>query len=269
MPKTKKRPAATDKTNKILVVTILDRSGSMSSNRDGTISGYNEFINGLRQDKKSEYSVTLTQFDAPVNSPELTVTYDDRALADVQELTQANYEPRGNTPLYDAIGECVRRIDAKGRGVIVLIITDGLENASQEFTKDSIQKLIKEKEGLGWTFSFLGANIDSYAEASKLGVAGASAANYNPANAHALYATLATATMSKAAEYRSVGALRASAMPMFSASMKQAMMAPATPDVSGAPPSGLASANVKPTGGRPAVPQTFHVRRTKWTTKSA
>jgi hypothetical protein len=159
------------KTNKVLVNVILDRSGSMHSSKQATISGYNEYIQGLRADKDTEYSVSLTQFDAPMTHPELTVLYLDRALADVPELTGADYEPRGNTPLYDAIGEGIRRVDAKDRAIITLIITDGQENSSMEFTKDSVKALIKSKEDEGWTFAFLGADIDSYAVGGAIGMA--------------------------------------------------------------------------------------------------
>jgi hypothetical protein len=110
--------------------------------------------------------------------PELTVLYLDRALADVPELTGADYEPRGNTPLYDAIGEGIRRVDAKDRAIITLIITDGQENSSMEFTKDSVKALIKSKEDEGWTFAFLGADIDSYAVGGAIGMAAGNTANY-------------------------------------------------------------------------------------------
>jgi hypothetical protein len=166
------------KTNKVLVNVILDRSGSMHSSKQATISGYNEYIQGLRADKDTEYSVSLTQFDAPMTHPELTVLYLDRALADVPELTGADYEPRGNTPLYDAIGEGIRRVDAKDRAIITLIITDGQENSSMEFTKDSVKALIKSKEDEGWTFAFLGADIDSYAVGGAIGMAAGNTANY-------------------------------------------------------------------------------------------
>src|ERR1700692_92901 len=81
-----------------------------------------------------------------------------------------HYVPRGNTPLYDAIGECIRRTDPKGRAAIVLVITDGEENASSEFTRESVKTLLKEKESEGWTFAFLGADIDSYAVGGSVGV---------------------------------------------------------------------------------------------------
>src|ERR1035438_2534496 len=95
------------KTNKTLVNVVLDRSGSMSCGRAGTISGYNEYINGLRADKDTEYFVSLVQFDSPSgsDSPELTIKYTDKPLVDVPLLTEADYMPRGMTPLYDAVGE--------------------------------------------------------------------------------------------------------------------------------------------------------------------
>ena len=103
------------KTNKMLVSVVLDRSGSMEETRAGTISGYNEYIKGLRADKKSEYNVTLMQFDSAgaASEPELTVSYEDKPLAKVPKLTAKTYEPRGMTPLYDAIGECARRLSRK------------------------------------------------------------------------------------------------------------------------------------------------------------
>ena len=185
MKKTKKSPPAAtpqDTTKDILVNVILDRSGSMESCQSGTISGYNEYINGLKADKDSNYSVSLIQFDSPGNNPELTVSYADKPLAEVPNLSADTYQPRGGTPLYDAIGECVRRVIAKARAVITVIITDGEENSSHEFTRDSVKNLIKSKESEGWKFIFLGANIDSAAVGGSLGVAATACANYSASN---------------------------------------------------------------------------------------
>jgi hypothetical protein len=245
---------ATDTTNKVLVITALDRSGSMSSNRKGTIDGYNEYIRGLRYDKKTDYSVSLIQFDAPQTMPELTVSYEDRALADVPDLNLASYEPRGNTPLYDAIGECVRRTDANGRGVIMLIITDGLENASREFNKDSVKELIKKKEAEGWTFSFLGADIDSYAVGGSVGVAAANTATYVKGHEDTMFANALRATTRRAGLYASVGMRAASMMDFYDGSEKEAIENPKT----------------MKRGGRPAAPSSFPLpskpRRTEWKT---
>jgi Mg-chelatase subunit ChlD len=66
-------------------------------------------------------------------------------LADVPVMTLADFAPRGSTPLYDAIGECARRVEANGRAVTVVVITDRMENASKEFTRESVKALIKGK----------------------------------------------------------------------------------------------------------------------------
>jgi len=215
----------TDKTNKMLVSVVLDRSGSMGDVRAGTISGYNEYINGLRKDTASEYSVSLIQFDAAGSAagPTLTVSYIDKPLADVPVLTEQDYEPRGTTPLYDAIGECVRRVEPKDRAVTILIITDGMENASREFTLDSVKALIQSKESEGWTFAFLGADIDSYAVSGAMGMSAANTANYAKSNVGATYAAMAQSTMARATLNATVGVGGASTMAFFDDDQKAAM----------------------------------------------
>lgn len=258
--KKKKAPSVANKPQgkEILVNVVLDRSGSMGSTKAGTISGFNEYINALRADKDSDYTVTLTQFDAPMTNPELTVSYADRALADVPELTAETYQPRGNTPLYDAIGECIRRTEPKNRAVIMLIITDGHENASTEFTMDSVKALIKGKEATGWTFAFLGANIDSYAVGGSLGVAATATANYAVGNEKALYRNLAHSTMLRSASIRSFGAEAAVSMAFMDDSQRAEMVNPITT-----------------TGGRPAAPPTFpatektQAKRRDWAVSSS
>ncbi len=194
---------------KILVNVILDRSGSMKPQRDATISGYNEYLIGLRADKETEYSISLTQFDAPIAQPELTISYIDRPLKDIADLTRDDYDPRGNTPLYDAIGETIRRCESivSGRPVLCVIITDGQENASKEFDLDKIKSLIKYKESEGWTFTFLGANIDSYAVGGAQGYKSGNISNYAASNIGATMSTAADATVRYAAMRRSTGAM--------------------------------------------------------------
>lgn len=193
--------------SKILVNVILDRSGSMDSIRDATISGYNEYLRGLLADKDTEYSISLTQFDAPLANAELTISYVDRPLADVPTLSRETYQPRGNTPLYDAIGETVRRVDPiiNGRPVLCVIITDGLENASREFTKESVKKLIQEKSANGWTFTFLGADIDSYAVGGGMGTQTMNTSNYNKQNIVRAFMATAEATRGYATNRQSTG----------------------------------------------------------------
>ncbi len=203
MKKTKKEAPKVG--TEVLVNVILDRSGSMQVRRDPTISGYNEYIKGLRADKDTQYNVSLTQFDLAGTGAALTVSYLDKPLAEVPDLTLADYEPRGSTPLYDAIGETIRRVTANGRAVITVIITDGEENASTEFDKDKIKALIAQKEKEGWTFVFLGCDIDAYAGAGALGIAVGATASYAGMHTNSMFAAAANKTAVRGGLYRSVG----------------------------------------------------------------
>lgn len=243
-----------DTTKNVSVHVLLDRSGSMALTKASTIEGYNEYVNGLKQDKDSEYRISLIQFDAPALTPELTVSYENQSLADVPLLSTETYVPRGNTPLYDAIGEGIRRVSVQDAGVIMLIITDGQENSSTEFTRDSIKALIKEKEAAGWTFSFLGANIDSYAVGGSLGVKADNISNYSVGNEKALFSNLAQATMTRGMQYRTAGVQASVKMSFLDDSQRAEMQNPHST-----------------TGGRPAAPPSFPQsgKRREWAVRQS
>lgn len=245
--------APTQEGKQMLVNVVLDRSGSMNSCRSGTISGYNEYLGGLRADKDTEYFISLIQFDTDGQGPALTVSYTDKPLLDVPDLTLTTYEPRGMTPLYDAIGECIRRVDAKGRGVITVIITDGAENASREFTQATAQALIKSKEAEGWGFVFLGANIDAKSVGGSLGVGAQNAYNYQVGNEHQLYAAAAKGTAMRSSNIRSYGSVTGQSMAFLSAEQERSLMG-ASGDPVGTPSTSV-------TGGRQAAPPMFPRRR--------
>ncbi len=219
----------------------------------------------MRTDRDSEYSITLIQFDHNVKGCDLTICYVDKPLADVPALTPQTYEPRGSTPLYDAIGECIRRVEAKGRAVINVIVTDGHENASQEFTLDAVKALVKEKEAEGQTFVFLGANIDAFAVGASFGAQAANVSNYAQAHTVAAFTNTAHSTMMRAASARTMG-VRASASLAFYDDAQRAsnMGLPHT-----TPPSAL-----RPAGGRPAAASTFRPhapqgKKRNWTDSEA
>jgi hypothetical protein len=145
------------------VIVVLDRTGSMDSVRQATIDGYNKFIDEQKA-VPGTCNVTLVQFDLDLRDPICQIAYEGRPIADVPHLTLETYEPRGSTPLFDAVGETVTREKAKVHAgkVICVIITDGENNASKEWTSAQLQALVNEQRKAGWEFVFMGADIDAY-----------------------------------------------------------------------------------------------------------
>lgn len=161
--------------NKTSITVILDKSGSMDTIKTDTVGGYNSFI---EEQKKlpGECVVSLVQFNHGVE-----FTYSSKPI---QELTvgleQDQYQPSGYTALLDAIGKAIlekgselsnlKEEDRPGR-VMFVIITDGDENSSRVFTNDKIKEMIKHQtEVYSWDFTFLGANIDTFATANSIGI---------------------------------------------------------------------------------------------------
>lgn len=160
------------------ILFIVDRSGSMSNIAVETIASFNQFIDDQRK-VKGKARVTFAQFD---NIYE--VVYQGKKLKEVEVLTSETFQPRGMTAMYDAIGKTLtdqkQRIESEGwaEKVIVVIMTDGGENASQEFNQASVQKLTKEAQDKDWSFVYLGANQDSFATAASHGINLKSASNF-------------------------------------------------------------------------------------------
>jgi hypothetical protein len=163
---------------------LLDRSGSMAAVADDTIGGFNEFV-AQQQKQPGDCTLTLVQFDS--GDPQ-EVVHDRIALQAVPPLTRNTFQPRGGTPLLDAMGQLIDRTgaglaaipepDRPGR-VIVVILTDGHENASTGFTRDQIFAMIRHQQDVyAWQFIFLGANQDAIEEARALGIARDKALTY-------------------------------------------------------------------------------------------
>ena len=157
------------------IVVLLDRSGSMDDIRDDTIGGFNTFLK-QQQEETGSATLTFVQFDS---QDPYEVIHRFRAVKTVQALTRENYTPRAQTPLLDAMGraisdleESLAAIEPEGRPgqVLVAIVTDGMENASTEYTRDSILRMVERKKKEGWTFVFLSADLDAIGEAHHLGI---------------------------------------------------------------------------------------------------
>lgn len=160
------------------ILFVLDKSGSMSSCESGTVSGFNEYINNLKKDKKNSYKFSLTLFDTVYDK-----RYSNVPLSKVEELSKDNYQPSGMTALYDAACSTIKDAEKsakKNDKFLVVIMTDGEENSSQEYTDKDLKAMIKKLEATKkWTFVFLGANQDSYAVARKYGLSAQNVSNYN------------------------------------------------------------------------------------------
>lgn len=165
------------------LICVLDRSGSMRAIREDAEGGFNEFIDKRRDD--GNHAVTLWQFDNEIER-----------VWDRQELTaktpRYSLEPRNMTALNDALGKAITSAAdiPKKANVIVIVVTDGMENASREYSRDAVRRLVKEREEAGWSFVFIGAGIDAFAEASSYGIAAASTMS-SAATPHAVHETYA------------------------------------------------------------------------------
>lgn len=162
------------KKNLTEMVFILDRSGSMSHLVGDTIGGFNSMIDEQKKQDGEAY-VTTVLFDG-----QYEILHDHVDINDVQHITDKEYYARGMTALLDALGRTIYSVgerlnntpeDERPDKVIFVVTTDGYENASQEFTKAGVKKMIEhQQEKYSWTFMFLGANMDAVGEAASLGM---------------------------------------------------------------------------------------------------
>ena len=155
---------------KIDIIFLIDRSGSMYGSENDTIGAFNSFIAKQKQNE-TDARVTTILFDHGYE-----VLYKRKNLYDVEDLTRNEYFVRGSTALLDAIGRTITSMDREiDNKVLFVITTDGYENSSKEFTRQQIKNMINNHN---WEFIYLGADIDSYAEASSIGIRRSRVANY-------------------------------------------------------------------------------------------
>ena len=135
------------RSNIVHVLMVLDMSGSMSDKWDDTIGGANSYIEGLKADGGADYRVTIVNFDT-----EYEVLCAAVPLSEVPKLDKSNYCPRGMTALYDAVGRAITEAEPRvmsNEKAIVVVVTDGQENASREYTQYTIKPKIEGPTGSG------------------------------------------------------------------------------------------------------------------------
>ena len=189
---------------------LLDRSGSMESMRADVIGGFNNLL-AEQQAEGDDARITVVQFDS--QDPQ-EVLVDAARLSRAKPLSEATYVPRGGTPLLDATGRIIARATrreqkrrAQGKRpelTTIITITDGEENQSREHTRAQIAALVKDREAAGWSFVFLGAGIDAYAEAGGIGVSPASTQAWapTPAGAKMAFASVGGAMLERRRKLR-------------------------------------------------------------------
>jgi hypothetical protein len=158
------------------VAVILDRTGSMESIRDDTIGGFNAFLKAQKAEPGLA-TLTLVQFDSQ-DPYEIVQRF--KPLPEIPGLTRETFVPRASTPLLDAMGRGINDLEKslleltenkRPSRVVMVIITDGQENASREFRKDQVEKMIREKqEKANWQFVFLSADLGAIGDALQHGI---------------------------------------------------------------------------------------------------
>lgn len=170
--KAKKKHAHTKIPESVVITMVVDESGSMAHLYDATVAGFNEYVTTLQKDKMAARSY----FSA--------ITFDTRGIRKLQvganlneaiKLGRHNYQPTGGTPLLDAVGVAIAATDQvmaaeEAKKAIVVIQTDGEENSSREQNLSAIKVMIEERQAKGWQFVFIGAGINAFADASKMGI---------------------------------------------------------------------------------------------------
>ncbi len=190
---------------------ILDESGSMSHLRQVTIDGCNRTIRtACEQQEKFKDSqrnfVSIYAFQGGTNVPSRYLVKNAKA-EEVKKITERDYEPWGNTPLYDAIGSTLIDLEAvasthdDAQGVVT-IITDGYENSSSRYSAAAVAKIIDRLKELGWIINFIGAGIDVSEESQRLHVdqENAFSVGANAQEVHMVYNKLGKSMMDNAIE---------------------------------------------------------------------
>lgn len=176
------------------ITIILDRSGSMQTTADDAIGGFNAFI-AEQKKQPGEAVLTLVQFDDRVQ-----VDYKAEPLPFVKDLDHTTFVPRGSTALVDAMGSTINELAARIKAipkedrpnVIVVIITDGGENASREYKMQDVNALITKLTKKGYQFTFIGANQDAIKTGTSYGVSALNSMSYasNSEGTRALFSSV-------------------------------------------------------------------------------
>lgn len=156
--------------HKVHISMVLDRSGSMEEARSDAVSAVNRYLAHVRRDQSMDARLSIVVFD----SEGIDAIRDRVPVSACADVALDEYVPRGATPLLDAVGYSVGIVDCltgKEERRIMAIVTDGLENASREYTREKLKVLLERKQREdGWLVMYLGAGHDSFGQAGRIGI---------------------------------------------------------------------------------------------------
>ncbi|MBN9247821.1 MAG: VWA domain-containing protein [Hyphomicrobium sp.] len=160
---------------KTAITMVLDRSGSMEDCRAATIESVNAYLAKSRNDD----NLKDADFELAIFDTEAYEIIRRSTLSAVADISPADFEPRGGTPLLDAVGRGIDGLDKRAVDdkAILVVVTDGLENSSRKHTYESIKALLEERQKKGWLVLFLGAGLESAREGIRMGVQRANVAS--------------------------------------------------------------------------------------------
>ena len=163
------------KENYLKIIFVIDESGSMAGTEKDVVGGFNRFIEQQKKEEYGKITVSLYKFNS-----QWSRVVSDLPIDEIRPLTSEDYSPGGLTALYDTIGNAIRDIqnrtlftepEHQASMVMMVVITDGQENASYEYDARKVQEMIRELErSKKWQFIYLGADLDSFADADTLGI---------------------------------------------------------------------------------------------------
>ena len=190
MQKKKVKPRKSpSRKQRVLIKFLQDNSGSMQVRWAETVSGFKLFVDDLKPKKDVQYSLSLVLFNTLI-----TPVFSARSIKEVDSNALAAHGAGGGTALYDALGHALGADsqEADFDKVIYVIVTDGEENSSRVWTKDKIHTLIDEKiSGGKSTFTYLGAQSETWDDAAKIGLAAGMTVAYDLGNTRNMYRAVA------------------------------------------------------------------------------
>ena len=168
---------ATPKNNKLNVQIVLDRSGSMADCWEDALKGVNTYVKELAGDENIKARVSVVVFD----SQSIDEVRSNVKAREFDPVTDEDCLPRGMTPLLDAVGQTITKMDglAHDKRNALVIMTDGHENASVEFKTATISKMVQDRQAKGWLITYLGADHDAWDQARHLGFAASHTADFS------------------------------------------------------------------------------------------